>query len=273
MVAPTMVKTGEKLFVMQLNMSSPYFLERSEVIDDKTKKLFYKFPSDKRKQIQAIRQSVNVQRDAGSARFYGLYIVNELGKKQLESALTKADHEMKQVDITLKAEGMFMELSSTALSEGNMFDAMVGQIKNQILEVALKRIEDTIKRNEGSAQGLPLKTKNALIRMLEKTKMINVIRDESIDGRIEEMKAKILSEDITSLRDEILDVLNETKDRFSSLPIEDMVVDTPDVAVQEKDLPGGDGTTSDDEPETVYISPESHLTNSKAARRINIEDL
>lgn len=208
---------NQKLYVMQVSMSSPFFVSRSEKYEDENaKKQWYKYPEQQRKDIQAIRQSINVITDAGCARFYGLKIANEISKQQITEALAKADAEMKAIDPTLHADAQFLPLQSEAFTSGTLLDNLTAQIREQIHGVVLKRIEKTIADNDNAGM-LTAKTKAALLKMLEKCRAVNVIGDEAINQRIDAMKDQINNDQIVVMRNEILALLDETKDRFSSI--------------------------------------------------------
>lgn len=269
MVAPVSVKAGENLYVMQINMSSPYFLTKSEpIIRENAKKLFYKYSPETRREIQAIRQNINVHADACSAKFFGLKIANELAKQQMTDLLKQADHDMKQIDVTLGAGAVFIKMSSTALTTGNLFDQMVGQIREQIHEVVLKRIEKTIERQKGGQ--LSDKTKKALLSMLDKLKAINVVEDETIEARIETMKTMIEANEIVTLRDEILEIFESAGEtRYSSLPIGDFSPETQDVAddAERQQIEGSVPVKKEPKEGRVKVN----TTGSRAAKRLEVE--
>jgi hypothetical protein len=207
----------QKLFVMQPSMSSPFFIAHSEEFEDENaKKMYYKFSSGDRKKIQAIRQEINVVIGAGCASFYGLKIANELSKEQITEALKIADAKMRAVEPTLHADAQFLPLQSEAFASGTLLDNLTAQIREQIHGRVLARIEKTITDNENAGM-LSNKTKTALLKMLDKCKAVNVIGDSSIDQRIESMKSQINNNEILAMRDEILTILNESQDRFSSI--------------------------------------------------------
>ena len=273
------LKPGTKLFVMETQMSSPFFTDRSENIDsENAKKLYYHFQAGDRKSIAAIRQHINVLKNNSCARFYGLYIANDLAKEQITEALTVADRAMKAIDPTLEAKGVFMELDTGALSSGNMLQIMTAQIQDQIYGVVFKEIEAKLQANDERGGGaLSTKSKNALLNMLEKCKTINVIDDDNINAKIEAMKAQITSEAIIPLRDEIKALLSNSTDRFSSIDLmpakdgekvtEDEV--TPDSPVHDPDDEVFDAKPVEDEP----VKVKQNQSGSQIASRISIDDI
>ena len=260
----TNVKKEAQLFVVQVSMSSPYFTERT--VNDEaenSKKMFYKFPKDKRNLIQAARQEVNVARDSGCARFYGLYIANELGKEQLTTLIVESNHKMNAIDPTLHAKVTFMPLSMSGLASGNLLDEMVQQIKDQVHGTVLERIKLVIERN-GENGTLPMKTRNSLEKMLDRVQAINVLDDPDVNARIAHMREQIVNDQIIPLRNEIMAILKEEDDRFSSVEVVSEYTDDDDEptsrATKEGDLPMSD-------------SGRSAAASSQIADRIDVRDM
>lgn len=238
---------NQALYVVGLSLSSGFFVNKSEkYLDENAVKKWYKYQEEERKKIGAVRQSVNVVVDAGCARYFGLKIANNEAKRQITEAVLKADVEMKKIDITLKAEVEFVQLPGDSFTSGSMLDKLTGQIRTQILEVAIKKIEDKIKKNSDSGI-LPEGMKETLRKALERVKAVNVIGDEGINAQIDAMKERIGNDaDISSLRDEILAMLDTTKSRFEGIDM--MVKPTPgepapgevyvqDVSIEDSDEP------------------------------------
>jgi hypothetical protein len=211
------VKVDQKVYLAKVRMASQ-FKGKSKDIDDYIRQIRYTKPKKVRNQIGAIRQSVNVTRKNACMNFFGLFLTNEVGKGQIEQACREADTEMKKIDPTLNVQPMMLKIDLPDLAEGNMFDAMIGQIRRQVVDKALTRVQLVIERNsEGGA--IPAKTTAALLRMLEQTRALNIVNDAGVNAQIEQMKARITANEITLLRDELLAVLDEQKDRFSSLEL------------------------------------------------------
>jgi hypothetical protein len=133
--------TNQALYIVALSASSGFFVTKSEkYADENAKKSWYKYQESERKKIQAVRQSINVVTDAGCARYFGLKIANDVGKEQIQQAVNNADVEMKKIDSVLKAEVDFIKLPGDSFTSGTMLDKLTGQIRSQILEVAIKKI-------------------------------------------------------------------------------------------------------------------------------------
>lgn len=240
---------NQALYVVGLSLSSGFFVKQSEKFEDENAvKKWYKYQEEERKKIGAVRQSVNVVVDAGCARFFNIKIANDEAKRQIAEAVLKADVEMKKIDITLKAEVEFVPLPIDSFTSGTMLDKLTGQIRTQILEVVIKKIESNIKKNENSGM-LPEKTKEALRRMIDRCRAVNVIGDEGINSQLDNMKERINSDDILNLRDEILAMLDTTKSRFEGI---DMIVKPVpgepapgEVYVEDKSLEDSDEPTTE----------------------------
>ena len=205
-------------------MGSQYQVTASKDLDEYRRELTYKRNKETRQKIGAIRQSVNTRRAAGCMPFFGAYITNELGMDQLIDVCTKADREMKEIDPALHCTPVFMKIDTPALmGNKSLFDELLGSMRTQIHAVVLNRIKTVIERSESTT--LTEKTKSALIRMLDKTQDLNIVNDPTITADIEKMRARINANELRELRDEILIVLDETKDRATSLEIAEISTD------------------------------------------------
>jgi hypothetical protein len=268
MAAPNIIAgnpANKQLYVVHISMSSPYFtIKEKTVVNpvENSKKMYYRFPLVDRQRIQAIRQGVNVQVGAGCARFYELKITNDTGKEQLEEAIRDAHQKMILVDPTLKAESIFIPLSMAGMAQGNLLDAMVTQIREQIDGAVLKQIEAKI---EKYGDNINPKSKATLLKMLDRIKSVNILDDPDIDAHIEEMKQRILNDQIVPLQQEILAIMNEDKDRFSTVDVvmPGDIDDTAAIAVDESELPVPEKETP----------KKKHKTSSMITHRISVEDM
>jgi len=207
---------NQALYIVAMSASSGFFVTKSEkYADENAKKSWYKYQESERKKIQAVRQSINVVTDACCPQYFGLKIANDVGKEQIQQAVNNADVEMKKIDSVLKAEVDFIKLPGDSFTSGTMLDKLTGQIRSQILEVAIKKIERNITKNADGV--LPQKTKERLLSAIDRCRAINVISDEGINQQLDSFKERINADEILMLRDEILTMLDTTKSRFEGI--------------------------------------------------------
>jgi hypothetical protein len=223
MAIPTEYDPNQKLYQVRIKMGSQF---RGRGVDQGEYQRLITYEKDKqtRREIGAIRQSVNARRAAGCMPFFGAYITNELGRDQLVDVCTKADREMKEIDPELHCTPVFMKLDTPDLmGNTSLFDELLNSMRTQIHKVVLDRIKSKIEGSESTT--LTTKSREALLRMLDKTQDLNIVNDPSITADIEKMRARINANELRELRDEILVILDETKDRSAALEIVDNVID------------------------------------------------
>jgi hypothetical protein len=221
MAIPVNFDPSQKLYLVRISMGSQ-FKGKSRDIDDYTREIKYVHSKEIRREIGAIRQVINSRRAAGCMPFFGAYFTNEIGKQQLIDACKIADREMKEIDPELHATPLFIKIDMPDLAAGSQFDALLSAIRTQVHEVVLNRVKAVIERNEGKA--LTPKTKTALLSMLEKTRALNIVNDPNVNADIDKMKARIDANQLNELKDEILVILDESKDRAQALELVDPIV-------------------------------------------------
>jgi rRNA-processing protein FCF1 len=256
-----------QLYVVELKMSSPNFTDKTEINEsENSKKLYYHFQKEQRNQIGVVRQQVNMA--VGTcAKFYTMRITNDIGKGQLEKVVQDAHLSMQAIDPTLKADIHFIPLSMSGLQTENLMEEMLSQIQTQIHEKVLKKISETIEKN---GDKMTSRTRGALLKMLDRLKTVNVTEDVQIDHRIEEMRNMIMADQILPLQKEIMEILDEEKDRFSTVDV---------VMENEIDYLDG-GAKAADESEVPELHPDGRpekgkpvKTSSKIADRIDVADM
>lgn len=248
MAIPTNLDPNQKLYQVRIRMGSPYRCKGKD-IDDYRRELTFDKSKKTRQEIGAIRQYVNSRRSAGCMPFFGAYITNQLGRDQLVDVCKRADQEMKAIDPSLHVTPVFLKIDTPALmSDRSLFDELLGSMRTQIHQVVLNRIKTVIERSESKT--MTNKTKQALIRMLDKTQDLNIINDPTITAEINRMRERVQADQLAELRDEILVILNDTADRESSLEIIDPVVlpadadDLQDKIEKEEKTPAAPGASA-----------------------------
>lgn len=260
-------KVQGQLYVVEVNMSSPHKSDKTEYNDtENSSKIYYHFPKEQRNRIGIVRAQVNIAVGM-CAKFYKMRITNDLGKGQLEKVVLDAHHAMQQIDPMLKAEIHFIPLSMSGMQSENLMEEMLNQIQTQIHERVLERINEVIEKN---GDKMTSRTRGALTKMLDRLKTINVMEDSKIDGRIEEMRRMIMTDQILPLQKEIMEILDEEKDRFSTVDV---------VMANEIDYTDG-GAKAVDESEVPELYPDGKTesekpvaSKTKISQRIDVRDM
>ena len=212
MAIPTQLGEDDKFYIVEISMGSQ-FRGRSWDIDDRNRQIEYKHSKAKRNDIGAIRQQVNTVINGTCMKFHRkIKFTNEKGKEALIAECARADREMKLIDPSLHVTPAFFEQTVTQLNTGNMFELMKDQLNEQVHQRVLDGMERTIENlttrdengNVVKVKQITTKTRNALIKMIEGMKNINILKDPTVDSRIEALKAQMATFDLIPMRDELL---------------------------------------------------------------------
>jgi hypothetical protein len=219
MAMPTMFDPNQTLYLTKISMGSQ-FKGKSKDIDDYTREIKYEHCKETRREIGAIRQVINSRRSFCSMPFFGAYFTNQLGKDQLIDACKKADLEMKEIDPSLHCTPVFIKIDMPDLASGSQFDALLSTIRIHVHGVALKRIEEHIQKNEGKA--LTPKSQKSLLLMLTRMDGLNIISDPGVTADIQKMRDRVMANQINELKEDLLIIMDEARDRGAALEIPDM---------------------------------------------------
>lgn len=234
MAIPVNFDPKQGIYMVKISMGSPFRVDESREIDSYTRETKYKDSKEVRKDIGAIRQRVNERRAFSCAPFFGAYFTNQIGKDQLIEICQTEDRAMKAIDPALHVTAQFIKQNFADNENISAFDQLLGAIRSNIHETVLSRIEIEIGREKDH---LTPKAKKALIAMCERTKGLNITKDPAINAEIESMKNRINANEIRELRDEILIIMDDTKDRAASLEIVgDIKIHKEPAKIQPKNL-------------------------------------
>lgn len=216
MAIPVTFNANEGIYHVHISMGSQ-FQGKGKDIDDFTREIKYKYGKETRQQIGAIRQSVNTRRAAGCTKCFGAYFTNRTGLEQLRDVCAQADREMKAIDPSLHVTMEYIRQHFEDSENITVLDKLLKGIRADIHERVLFRIQEVIARADNKK--LTEKTKKALFSMLDKTKALNLTNDPAVNEDIEKMRARIQADQLAELRDEILVILDDTKDRAQALEL------------------------------------------------------
>jgi hypothetical protein len=208
----TLTNEAATVFIVEIAMGSQ-FRGKSWDIDEFNRQTQYKHGKKIRNEIGALRQQVNTVVSGTCMKFHRkIKFTNAAGKEALIAACIDADRKMKLIDPSLHVTPIFFEQTMTQLNTGNMFELMKQQLNEQINQRILDRIESTIKasqREDGSYKSMSSKTRQALIKMVEGVKAINILNDPTVNARIEAVKAQMMTANLIPMRDELLSYIED----------------------------------------------------------------
>jgi len=238
MALPINVTEDRIIYIVEISGGSP-FRGKSWDLDDYNRQMEYKHSKKIRNEIGAIRQEINVIVNGTCMRFHKkIKFTSAAGKSTLERACTDADRRMKLIDPTLHITPVFFEQTVTQLSTGNMFELMKKQLNEQVNQRILDRIEQTledakVKDKEGnvtSVKPITQRTRDALLKMIEGVKSINILDDETVNTRLDAIKEQMQTASFDDMRNELEDYIIDIQDEDDlevnpSLPAKGMKAD------------------------------------------------
>ncbi len=216
--------TVEKIFIVQVRMSSPNHTERgSEEVSEKVSMIFYTFPKEVRQQIQACRQrykgpiykeTIAYPPKTSDASFSRLYLCNEQQKATIEQRILEADAALKEINEILGAKADFLPLDASEIGRGALYEQIADSIKYKVLDQAFKKLESVV-LDENTV--LTPRTKARLRSMTDQLAALNILEDEDVAAKIASIRQKIEDEAIMPLKGELADDLKVLKGRFHAL--------------------------------------------------------
>lgn len=178
-----------RLFIVKTSMASPNYIAGSRFLDEEKmkKELTYKFQLEMRQAIQATRMRFKGPIYSGCLDFYGLRVCNQNQREAIEASIKEADTAFKGIHPELKADVMFIPLDMGEIAKGGLYSNLLGAINTQLNTKVVKRLESVLNRKKD----LTPRTKKSLLGMIDQIREINVLGDEGVNARLDEMKAKI----------------------------------------------------------------------------------
>ena len=184
-----------------------------EELDDKRVELEYLFDKETRRKIASIRVAARNRIYQKALDFYGLRLIKPEHMDEISKIADEADRKLREVHETLYARVIFIPIDESAARKGELYQEIIDAIRYHVYQVAFEKLKDV------NLQHLHKRTKAALLRMCDRLQAINVLNDPDIDSKIQEIKEKIMSEDIEELSKEIKAELDVLKSRFAHLEI------------------------------------------------------
>jgi hypothetical protein len=218
MAIPTIYDPNMKLFQVKISSTSG-FKGTGKDQGEYQRLITYQKCKKTRQDVSAIRQRINTIRGNGCMPFFGAYLTNELGISQLTQACRKADQDMKALDPEYHCTLRYYEIPMMNIT-GNktIFDELLSDMKNEIFGVVLEQITEKI-RNTPEGKTMTKKSKDALLNMCDRLSGLNIVDDPGVKKQIEDVKARINADQLAELRDDILVILDETKNRAGALEL------------------------------------------------------
>jgi hypothetical protein len=202
------IEEKSPVYIVQVVMSSPNHILESKEIDDITQETVYKFKKDTRNKINAIRMRQKAPIFNNALDFYGLHLCRDDQIQKIQQAITEANTELEAIDRSLGASVVFIPLNIHEVRRGELYGQVIAAIRFRILSEVIERIEDKVGQ-------LPKQSLEAMKNLIERMRAVNVLNDPEVDKKLNEIRDKILSQDVETLRKDLEQELTMTKQRMT----------------------------------------------------------
>ena len=189
----------EPIYIVGLTMSSPNrVLNSKEINEGMTLEVNYLFKKETRQKIAAVRTLHKKPIYKDCLDFYGLFFMcKDSQKESIQVANDEADKKLKAIDSSLSSSIIFMPLNMAEVTKGEMYKQILDAIEYRILSDLTERLETVAKTKTGQ---LPERSKEAMIKMIDRLKSVNVMNDENIEKKLSKIRDKIVNNDLDNLK-------------------------------------------------------------------------
>ncbi len=118
----------------------------------------------------------------------------------------------------LGATVIFIPLDFQQIFKGNLYGQITDAIQYQVYSGLFERMEGMLKRT-AEGKELPERSRNALIKMVDNLKSINVTQDENVFKKLEGIRAKIVDGDLKEVAASLKAELDAGKSRWAAIEL------------------------------------------------------
>lgn len=179
----------EKVYIVQTHMSSSNHIDGSTELDELNVQQTYKFTKSVRQEIARIRMRHRAAIDDRTLSFQSLRLCDGESRKFIEERIAIADKEYKKVSAYLGASVMFIPLDMDEVHKGELHSQVMAALWYRVYKDAFDRMRDVIEKNGNNV--LPVRSKNALLRMCDHLRGVNVMMDKNVEKLIDDIQKSI----------------------------------------------------------------------------------
>ncbi len=194
-----------KVYIVDFTMASANRQLKTEDHREKnSKEIFFTYTEEERKKIQNIRHKYRVPALAnytfafpGDRYGQSIRLCREEYVPLIERMVAMADNELKAIDNNLMAFAEYLPLDLEEARKGTVYGNILNAIRERVLDNILKKVSEVVDRG---TDDLKPATKEMLLRLVDKMKQINVLQDDEIDRRLDEIRNQIDREVLVPLK-------------------------------------------------------------------------
>ena len=174
-----------RIYVVRVEMSSPYKVEELDHPDEDTVVMKYFFNAETRRKIIGIRNRYKSKIYDNTVSFYGLQLINDEMLPKIKEIVKEADEELKKIHDGLGARMILLPISREEVEKGELYEKILYAIQYQIAKAVFERVKDL---KSGLLQP---KTRTSIKEMLKQMRELNILKDEKVDRMIEEIESML----------------------------------------------------------------------------------
>jgi len=174
-----------RIYVIRVEMSSPYKVEELDHPDEDTVVMKYFFNAETRRKIIGIRNRYKSKIYDNTVSFYGLQLINDEMLPKIKEIVKEADEELKKIHDGLGARMILLPISREEGEKGELYEKILYAIQYQIAKAVFERVKDL---KSGLLQP---KTRTSIKEMLKQMRELNILKDEKVDRMIEEIESML----------------------------------------------------------------------------------
>ena len=174
-----------RIYVIRVEMSSPYKVEELDHPDEDTVVMKYFFNAETRRKIIGIRNRYKSRIYENTVSFYGLQLINDEMLPKIKEIVKEADEELKKIHDGLGARMILLPISREEVEKGEMYEKILYAIQYQIAKAVFERVKDL---KSGLLQP---KTRTSIKEMLKQMRDLNILKDEKVDRMIDKIESML----------------------------------------------------------------------------------
>lgn len=214
---PSHTDTGQPkntVYIVQAILPSPNRTDGTTKIDDQTTQTHYIFKEEMRKKIAALRQRIKYPIYQNLLDFppgeceTKLWLCNEDKVEGIKQAVREAEIAFQAIDKSLHTRVTFLPLNIHEIEGGELYGQIISAIRYRVLSEIIEKIED--KQGQLTEKG-----KEAMLKLIERMKSINIFNDPDVTKRLGEIREKVLNEDLATIKAELTKELDITRQRIA----------------------------------------------------------
>ena len=210
---PEQEEALRRVFVVQTNYASPNRIDKSIEITDMKREIDYTYSKKVRNMISVIREQNMKQIREKTVDFppewdRPLHLCNEAQKDEIKNLTKTADKQFQVLSSSLHAQVVFLELNIHDVQRGELYGQVISAIRYKIMYEIIEKIGEKVGQ-------LPDRNKDAMMKLIERLKYVNVLNDPEVDFQLKSIREKILAEDIAAVKAELTKDLSFTKQRMA----------------------------------------------------------